>query len=121
MRIRKVYEKFSDTKVQDELENFLSMLETEFSIEELGHFASSNIEYNKRYINIYLNFVVLADDELKKIAEIKIYFEGCLDNFLIRPVSDSILECYFGIEYNEKFRDIINELKMKSDAKKYNL
>jgi hypothetical protein len=121
MKIRKVYEKFGDTKVQDELENFLSMLETEFSIEELGNFASSNIEYNKRYVNIYLNFVVLTDDELKKIAEIKIYFEGCLDVFVIRPVNDNRLECYFGIEYNENFRDIINDLKMKSDVKKYNL
>lgn len=127
MRIERFDENLKDnlkdklSKVQDKLEDFLSMLETEFDIENQDNFASSSIEYNKGHIRMKLNFVVLADDELKKIAEIKNHLNGCLNAFLIRPSDQYTLECYFGIEHNGKFIDIFNELKMKSDAKKYNL
>ena len=123
MRIERFNENLKDkvSKVQAKVEDFLSMLETEFSIEDLGNFGSSSIEYNKGFIEMNLNFVVLTDDELKKIIELKKYLDGCLTGFVIRPVLNQVVECHFRMEHNGKFMDIYNELKMKSDAKKYNV
>jgi len=123
MRIERFNENLKDklSKVQDKLDDFLLMLEKEFDIENEDNFGSSSIEYTKGFIKMNLNFVVLAEDEIKKILEIKKYLDGCLNVFVIRPCNDMVIECHFRMEHNGKFVDIFNELKMKSDAKKYNV
>lgn len=121
MKIERFDENLKLSKVQDKLEDFLLLLENEFDLENEDNFGSSSIEYTKGFIKMNLNFVVLAEDEIKKIFEIKKYLDGCLNGFVIRPTNHMVIECHFRMEHNGKFIDIFNELKMKTDAKKYNL
>ena len=121
MRIERFNENDKLSKVQDKLNVLRLMLEKEFNVEDLGNFASSSIDYNKGFIEMNLNFAALENVDIEKIMEIKKYLDGCLKIFVLRPCNDMVIECHFRMEHNGKFMEIYNELKMKSDAKKYNV
>lgn len=124
MKIKRVNELMSDkVKNQENLEDFLFMLEKEFDIESLDNFASSFIKYEMGKIRMRLIFVVMVENELNKILEIKEYIaEKCdLKSFVIRPADYNSIECYFLINHDLKYKKLYDELKMKKDAKKYNL
>ena len=120
MKIKRLYENYKMLN-QDTLEDFLLLLENEFDLENEDNFGSSSIEYSKGFMKMNLNFVVLAEDEIKKIMKIRNYLDGCLNGFVIRPLNEMIIECHFRLEHNKFFVELHNELKMKSDSKKYNL
>lgn len=119
MKIKRLYENYKILN-QDKLEDFLFLLENEFDLKNEDNFGSSNIENSKGFMKMNLNFVVLGEDEIEKIMKIRKYLDGCLNGFIIRP-NEMVIECYFRMEHNVFFVDLYKELKMKSEAKKYNL